>query len=69
MAKNEMHIEPEWISVDTAEAMTGISRWTWRRSAYSGAVESAKFGRRLLLPVREVRRILAENTRPRVAQE
>ena len=49
-----------------AEEMTGLSRWTWRRSAYAGTVASVKIGRRLFIPVSEVRRVIAENTRPRL---
>jgi hypothetical protein len=59
-------IEPEFMSVDQAEIMTGISRWTWRAYAYQGKLESCKVGARLLIPVSEVRRIIAEGTRPRV---
>jgi hypothetical protein len=66
MRKTEKQIDPEWMGVDQAEALTGISRWSWRRAAYSGSVESTKWGRRLLIPTREIRRVLAENTRPRV---
>jgi helix-turn-helix protein len=59
--------QAEFCSVDTAEAMTGISRWTWRSWAYKGRIGSCKAGRRLLLPLTEVRRILAEGYRPPVA--
>lgn len=59
-----MKIEREYLSVAEAEAQTGVSRWTWRRWAYGGKVASLKLGRRLLIPVAEVRRLLAESTRP-----
>ena len=65
---NRGKIEPEYMGVDEAEILTGRSRWSWRKDAYSGKVASVKVGRRLLLPVSEIRRILAEGTRPRVAQ-
>jgi hypothetical protein len=56
--------EREFVSVDEAEAMTGISRWTWRRRCYEGSTASSKVGRRLLIPVSEVRRIMSEGMRP-----
>jgi hypothetical protein len=59
-------VEREFVSVAEAEALTGVSRWTWRVYAYKGRVSSVKVGKRLLLPVCEVRRILSEGTRPRV---
>jgi hypothetical protein len=61
-------VEPEYMSVIDAEVLTGISRWNWRSMAYSGKVESVKLGSpkngRLVIPVREVRRIMQEATRP-----
>jgi len=68
-------VQPEFVSVDQAEIMTGISRWTWRAYAYQGRVESCKVGpgssrhQRLLIPIREIRRVIAEGTRPRVAED
>lgn len=63
-------IEPEYMSVIDAEVLTGISRWNWRAMAYEGRIESVKIGSpkngRLLIPIREVRRVMQENTRPRV---
>ncbi len=59
-------VEREFVSVAEAEALTGVSRWTWRVYAYKGRVSSVKVGKRLLLPVTEVRRILSEGNRPRV---
>ena len=59
-------LEPELVSVQGAETMTGRSRWSWRRDAYEGRIESVKLGARLLIPVREIRRVIAESTRPRV---
>lgn len=58
--------EPELLGVRDAEEMTGRSRWSWRRDCYSGAISSVKIGRRLLIPVAEIRRVIAENTRPRL---
>lgn len=59
-------VEPELVGVQDAETMTGLSRWTWRAWAYSGRVASVKAGRRLLIPVAEIRRVIEEGTRPRV---
>lgn len=59
-------MEPEYVSVDQAEIMTGVSRWTWRAYAYQGKVESCKVGARLLLPIREIRRVISDGTRARV---
>jgi len=64
----QRRIQPELLGMADAEAMTGRSRWSWRRDCYSGAVASVKIGRRLFVPVSEVRRVIAENTRPRRAE-
>jgi len=61
-------MEPELVGVNDAEIISGLSRWTWRAWAYSGRVASVKAGRRLLIPVAEIRRVIAEGTRPRVKQ-
>lgn len=66
MTKQGKHIAPEYIGVDEAEIMTGRSRWSWRKDAYSGRIASCKVGRRLLLPLAEVNRIMAEGMRPRI---
>lgn len=59
-------VEPQFVSVDQAEILTGVSKWTWRSYAYKGTVESCKVGARLLIPLAEIRRVLAEGRRPRV---
>jgi hypothetical protein len=59
-------VEPELVSVQGAEIMTGRSRWSWRRDAYEGKIASVKIGAKLLIPIAEVRRVIQENTRPRV---
>lgn len=59
-------VQPRYVSVDQAEIITGVSRWTWRAYAYQGKVESCKLGARLLIPVSEVSRLIAEGTRPRL---
>ena len=58
-------VEPEYVSVQSAETMTGRSRWSWRRDAYEGKIASVKLGAKLLIPIAEIRRVIAENTRPR----
>jgi excisionase family DNA binding protein len=55
------------LGVADAEALTGVSRWTWRRWAYDGKVGSVKLGKRLLIPSAEISRLVEENTRPRLA--
>lgn len=64
MVVQKKPLEREFVGVDEAEAMSGISRWTWRRKCYLQECSSSKVGRRLLIPVEEVRRILAEGMRP-----
>ncbi len=59
-------MEPEYVSVQGAEMMTGRSRWSWRRDAYDGKIASVKLGAKLLIPIAEIRRVIAENTRPRL---
>jgi hypothetical protein len=54
------------VSVQSAEVMTGRSRWSWRRDVYEGKIASVKIGAKLLIPISEVRRVIAENTRPRL---
>jgi hypothetical protein len=58
-------IQPEYVGVDEAQELTGISKWTWRVAAYQGRVESCKIGNRLLIPLSEIRRLIREGTRPR----
>jgi hypothetical protein len=57
-----------YLSVAAAEAETGVSRWTWRRMAYDGRVESTKVGTRLLFPACEIERVISEGTRPRLSE-
>ena len=59
-------VQREWISVDDAELLSGRSKWSWRRDAYEGRVASSKVGRRLLIPLAEVRRVMNEGLRPRL---
>jgi hypothetical protein len=59
-------VETEYVSVQGAETMTGRSKWSWRRDAYEGKIASVKLGAKLLIPIAEIRRVIAENTRPRL---
>ena len=59
-------VQAEFVSVNQAEVMTGVSRWTWRGFAYHGKIDSCKVGTRLLIPLREIRRVISEGYRPRV---
>lgn len=61
----EKPVEAEYRSVEDAETITSVSRWTWRAWAYAGRIASVKAGRRLLIPVAEIHRVIAEGTRPR----
>ena len=62
-------VEAEYVSVQGAETMTGRSRWSWRRDAYDGKIASVKLGAKLLIPIAEIRRVIAENTRPRLDRQ
>jgi len=68
-SKVQQSIEPELLGMEDAERLTGRSRWSWRRDCYSGVVASVKIGRRLFVPMTEVRRVIAENTRPRLERQ
>jgi excisionase family DNA binding protein len=57
------------LGVDKAEAIYGVSRWTLRRWAYDGKIASVKMGKRLLIPIAELERLVAEGTRPRLAEK
>jgi excisionase family DNA binding protein len=53
----------QFVSVADAEAKTGVSKWTWRRWALDGKIGSVKLGKRLLIPIAEIDRFVAKNTR------
>jgi hypothetical protein len=59
-------VATEYLSVEGCERLTNLSRWTWRRYAYSGRVASSKVGGRLVIPVSEVHRVLQAGMRPAV---
>lgn len=60
-------VNADYLGVADAEALTNVSRWTWRRWAYDGKVASVKLGKRLLIPMAEITRLVEENTRPRLS--
>ena len=62
-------VEPELVSVQSAEIMTGRSRWSWRRDAYEGRIASVKLGVKLLIPISEIQRVIQEGTRPRLEKQ
>lgn len=66
LSRGSVRPEKEYATVDEAEEISSVSKWFWRRAAYSGAIESVKVGRRLLIPLTEVKRVLAEGKRPRL---
>ena len=62
-------VQPEFVSVDEAQILTGISRWTWRDYVREGKIDSNRVGTRILVPLREIRRVLEEGYRPRIPQK
>jgi excisionase family DNA binding protein len=59
--------ERQRMGVKDASHYTGLSIWTLRKWAYAGKISSIKLSTRLLFDKTELDRILAENTRPRMA--
>ena len=57
-------VRRKYLRVDQAELMSGVSRWTWRRWAYTNKIASVKAGKRLLIPVAEFDRVMSEGLRP-----
>jgi hypothetical protein len=60
----EKEVRPKYLRVDQAELMSGVSRWTWRRWAYTSKIASVKAGKRLLIPIAEFDRVMSEGYRP-----
>lgn len=58
-------VERKFYSVDEAEMLTGISRWTWRDWIAAGKIDSFKLGARVLIPQEEIDRVLREGFRAR----
>jgi len=63
-------VEPMFVGLEQAQIISGVSRWTWRKWARTGVIDSLKVGGlrggRLLIPIGEVRRMLSEHFRPRM---
>jgi excisionase family DNA binding protein len=57
-----------YVSVIEGEELTGLSRWTLRRWYMDGKISSIKVGSRVLIPMSEIDRVIAEGTRPRLAE-
>lgn len=68
--QGQPEVKREYLSVQEAAVLTGLSPWTFRAWAYSGRVSSVKLGSgqraRLLIPRTEIDRILSEGLRPRL---
>jgi hypothetical protein len=61
-------VEVELLSPKECGVLSGESEWTWRRRCYEGRVASVKLGKLLRIPISEVRRLVAEGTRPAVTE-
>jgi excisionase family DNA binding protein len=59
-------VERKLYSVDEAEVLTGISRWTWRDWIAARRVDSFKLGTLVKIPQEEIDRVLREGFRPRL---
>lgn len=59
------------VGVNKAAELTDESAWTWRERCYRGVVASVRTGSgksgRLLIPLSEIERFVAEHTRPAIA--
>ena len=63
---NANEVKPQLLPIKYFAARLGVSVWTARGWCYKGTVASVKIGSKLLVPVGEVERIIAENMRPRL---
>lgn len=61
--------QPELLGLRACEDLTGISHHTWRRYCYDGIVSSVKIGDRLLVPWKEVQRIIKKGYRPSLEEQ
>jgi excisionase family DNA binding protein len=66
--KNVMAVTPQYLSVDDASVVTGLSVWTIRRWCYVGKLASVKAGKRLLVPVCALEEFMAAHLRPAVSE-
>lgn len=65
-ARVEPKFQPRLLAIKDAAAVLGVSVWTVRQWAYSGKIASNKLGVKLMVPIEELDRIVAESSRPRV---
>jgi len=56
------------LSLEMTADLLGASVWTIRKWITKGKITSNKIGARRLVPLSEVRRVIAESTVPRLAQ-
>lgn len=56
-----------YLTAKEVEERYPFSRWTVRAWAYEGKITSVKVGSKLLIPIAEIERLIAEGTRQRVA--
>lgn len=66
--KNALRVTPQYLSVDDASIVTGLSAWTIRRWCYAGKLSSVKAGKRLLVPVCALEEFMAAHLRPCVSE-
>jgi|SRR5208283_1497625 len=58
--------EPAYGSFADAALLSGMSHWWWRKQERLGTITVVRLGpRKVLVPLSEVKRVLAEGTKPR----
>jgi excisionase family DNA binding protein len=64
-----MEINPKGLnSIEATAARLGVRPVTIRMWAAARRIEKVKLGRRVLIPEREIERLIAENTIPRLPE-
>jgi excisionase family DNA binding protein len=59
--------EPEkLLSIEACAEMTSLSAWTIRKWIQTGKIRSNKLGARRLVPLSEIRRLIADSAVPRL---
>tara|TARA_B100000949_G_scaffold137989_1_gene121405 strand:- start:66 stop:284 length:219 start_codon:yes stop_codon:yes gene_type:complete len=56
--------EPLVVSIKEAARLLSISRFTVRLYALQGLIKSVRLGKRIVIPVEEVRRVAKEGVQP-----
>jgi excisionase family DNA binding protein len=67
--KRVKDVQREYLSPKEAGVMTGLAAYTWRRYALEGRIASTKFGRKVLIPVSEIRRVMSKGYRPALVEQ